>query len=111
MPAHPCDGALCEEVGVVFNPTDQSSGVVTYLQSKIEFRSCTDGWWASDSEILEDKWFPGSVLQNEHHREQGRMTNVASRIQLFNQSFEGELLMHIGAQRGLLNTFKSFAKS
>src|SRR5436853_6940836 len=105
------DRGAVEEISAVFNYTPQTFARLGEIQNQIQLCDLSlnlDGAQHQPRKLQRAK---RGVLENEHGLNERRVTQAASRLQLFDQSLKGKILIRVFAQRDIQHALEPIPES
>src|SRR5437868_3572912 len=105
------DRRAIEEIRAVFNYTPQTFARLGEIQNQIQLCDLSlnlDGAQHQPRKLQRAK---RGVLENEHGLNERRVTQAASRLQLFDQSLKGKILIRVCAQRDISHALEQIPES
>ena len=93
MPGHTLDGRPIEQIGIVLEIASKALWPLRHQQSDVIFGGTAVDGHRLEGEFWQFDHFTGSDLQREPHLEQGRVAEIALRLQFLHQHLEGQVLM------------------
>ena len=111
MTGPPIHGRCIEEVRIVFEGAIQAPVLFLKEQRQVEHGVYLVDRLGDQFQVRQTRQFGVNVLQDDHHLEQRRITQVAFRLDRIDHLLEGDVLMVIGVQRGNAGTRQEFAET
>ena len=100
------DGVGAEQVGVVFQVASEAAGGFGEAQGQVELGDGEVGGQGLDLEAGQVGVGAGGVLEDQEGLEQGGVVEGAFGFEFVDQAFEGEVLVGVGVQAGLLHALE-----
>ena len=110
VPDQPVDGRGVIEIGGVLDRAAELAVVLLEVEREVELRRRRLLAHRPQPQVLDlQAAAAGSVLQSEHHLDQGRVGEAPLRDQLLDQPFERHVLMGLGGELGLAHPAEQLA--
>jgi hypothetical protein len=107
---HATHGGVLEEVGAVLEAAEESLVGLGHFDGQVELRGATVDVQLVKPQAGQVEDLPGSVLEDEHHLEQGRVAQAPRHVERLDDLLERHLLVAVGVERDLPHSGQELRK-